>query len=182
MAFCRQLRSCLAFRTSGLLRSRAIRHFLICVAIFICSHGDAAARRYRLSSTSCDGLPKGRPAIQPPQFNQSDVGVLPDQLHEERNERLRFAALLARHRRQRLKRRAIPDLLAPASRRRGAQQKHLARRRRRRRAQPPSIRFLNRTRRAIESAFPMAPPSTQDESQNVNSGNPQSFHPSIARL
>ena len=34
-------------------------------AIFICNHGDAAARRYRLSSTSCHGLPKGRPAIQP---------------------------------------------------------------------------------------------------------------------
>ena len=34
-------------------------------AFLICNHGDAAARRYRLSSTSCDGLPKGRPAIQP---------------------------------------------------------------------------------------------------------------------
>ena len=39
--------------------------FFIYVVIFICNHGDAAARRYRLSSTSCHGLPKGRPAIQP---------------------------------------------------------------------------------------------------------------------
>ena len=69
-----------------------------------------------------------------PQFNQSDVGVLPDQLREERDKRFRFAAPLARHRRQGLKKRAIPDLIAPASRRRGAQQKHLARRRS---AQPP---------------------------------------------
>ena len=66
-----------------------------------------------------------------PQFNQSDVGVLLDQFHEERDKRLRFAAPLARHRRQRLKRIAIPDLLAPSSRRRRAQQKHLARPRRR---------------------------------------------------
>ena len=125
-----------------------------------------AAKRAACNSTS-------------PQFNQSDVGVMPDQFHEERDKRFRFAAPLARHRRQWLKRIAIPDLLAPASRRRGAQQKHLARRRS---AQPPSIRFLKQTRRAIESAFPMAHPSTQDESQNVNSGNPQSIHPSMETL
>ena len=169
MAFCRRLRSCLAFRTSGLLRSRAIRPFLICVTMATQERVDTACRAPHVM-----GCQKGGP-----QFNQSDVGVLPDQLHEERDKRLRFAAPLARHRRQRLKRIAIPDLLAPASRRRGAQQKHLARRRS---AKPPSIRFLKRTRRAIESAFPMAHPATQDESQNVNSGNPQSIHPSMATL
>ena len=47
---------------------------------------------------------------------------------------------------------------------------------------PPSIRFLKRIRRAIESAFSMAHPPTQDESQNVNSGNPQSIHQSMATL
>ena len=170
MAFCRRLRSCLAFRTSGLLRSRAIRPFLY-VTMATQQPVDTACRAPHVM-----GCQKGGP-----QFNQSDVGVLLDQLHEERDKRLRFAAPLARHRRQRLKRIAIPDLLAPPSRRRGAQQKHLARRRRRS-AQPPSIRFLKRTRRAIESAFPMAPPSTQDEAQNVNSGNPQSIHPSMETL
>ena len=168
MAFCRRLRLCLAFRTAGLLRSRAIRPFLY-VTMATQQRVDTACRAPHVM-----GCQKGGP-----QLDQSNVGVLPDQFHEEPNKRLRFAAPLARHRRQGLKRIAIPDLLAPQSRRRGAQQKHLARRRS---AQPPSIRFLNRTRRAIESAFPMAHPATQDESQNVNSGNPQSFHPSIATL
>ena len=148
--------------------------FLICVAMATQQPVDTACRAPHVM-----GCQKG--GLQFNQSNQSDVGVLPDQFHEERNELLRFAAALARHRRQRLKRRAVADLLAPPSRRRGAQQKHLARRRRRS-AQPLSIRFLKRTRRAIESAFPMAHPSTQDESQNVNSGNPQSIHPSIATL
>ena len=143
--------------------------FLICVAMATQQPVDTACRPPHVM-----GCQKGGP-----QFNQSDVGVLPDQLHEERDKRFRFAAPLARHRRQRLKRHAIPDLIAPQSRRRGAQQKHLARRRS---AQPPSIRFLKRTRRAIESAFPMAHPSTEDESQNVNSGNPQSIHQSMATL
>ena len=168
MAFCRRLRSCLAFRTSGLLRSRAIRHFLY-VTMATQQRVDTACRAPHVMGCQKGGL----------QFNQSDVGVLPDQLHEERDKRLRFAAPLARHRRQRFQRRAVADFLALPSRRRGAQQKHLARRRS---AQPPSIRFLKRTRRAIESAFPMAHPSTQDEAQNVNSGNPQSLHPSMATL
>ena len=175
MAFCRRLRSCLAFRTSGLRRSRAIRPFLICVAMFICV---TMATQQRVD-TACRAPHVMDCQKGSPQFNQSDVGVLLDQLHEERDKRFRFAAPLARHRRQRLKRIAIPDLIAPPSRRRGAQQKHLARRRS---AQPPSIRFLKRTRRTIESAFPMAHPSTQDESQNVNSGNPQSIHPSMETL
>ena len=178
MAFCRRPRSCLAFRTSGLLRSPAIRPFLdqaffICVAMATQQPVDTACRAPHVMGCQKGGL----------QFNQSDVGGLLDQLHEERNERLRFAAALARHRRQRFQRRAVADLLAPPRRRRGAQQKHLARRRRRRRsAQPPSINVLKRTRRSIESAFPMAHPATEDETQNVNSGNPQSIHPSIATL
>ena len=169
MAFCRRLRSCLAFRTSGLLRSRAIMPFFICVAMATQQCVDTACRAPHVM-----GCQKGGP-----QFNQSDVGVLLDQFHEKRNKRLQFAAPLARHRRQRFQRRAVADLLAPASRCRGAQQQRLARRRS---AQPRSIRFLKRTRRAIESAFPMAHPATQDEAQNVNSGNPQSIHPSMETL
>ena len=37
-------------------------------------------------------------------------------------------------------------------------------------------------RQIIESAFPMAHPPTKDEAQNVNSGNPQSIHPSMETL
>ena len=131
--------------------------FFICVAMFICV---TMATQQRVD-TACRaphvmGCQKGGP-----QFNQGDVGIMLDQLHEERDKRLRFAAPLARHRRQGLNKSILPAAAART---------------------PPSIRFLKRTRRAIESAFPMAHPSTQDESQDVNSGNPQSIHPSMETL
>ena len=49
----------------------------------------------------------------------------------------------------------------------------------------PTFAWLGRCRRLSkdwEKSIPMAHPSTQDESQNVNSGNPQSIHPSMETL
>ena len=73
MAFCRRLRSCLAFRTSGLLRSRAIMPFFICVvmATFICvvmatqQRVDTACRALHVMDCQKGGPQFNQPAIQP---------------------------------------------------------------------------------------------------------------------